>query len=152
MRILLIFFLTFGKFAFADINAANKFTHDLYKDLVGTTKVLNDLTIQNCFAPIVKLAYQNSFDAWIAASVIQFGPIQELGGQISFSFWPTLLIGVALGMTISLLLIHNIKSLEQLFIVIVFSIAGLIILGVITRLISIFYWKKYNWSFSSDLK
>ena len=71
---------------------------------------------------------------------------------ISFSFWPTLLIGVALGMTISLLLIHNIKSLEQLFIVIVFSIAGLIILGVITRLISIFYWKKYNWSFSSDLK
>ena len=74
------------------------------------------------------------------------------GILISFSFWPTLLIGVALGMTISLLLIHNIKSLEQLFIVIVFSIAGLIILGVITRLISIFYWKKYNWSFSSDLK
>jgi len=71
---------------------------------------------------------------------------------ISFSFWPTLLIGVALGMTISLLLIHNIKSLEQLFIVIVFSIAGLILLGVITRLTSIFYWKKYNWSFSSDLK
>ncbi|WP_416696128.1 hypothetical protein [Candidatus Pseudothioglobus sp. Uisw_050_01] len=71
---------------------------------------------------------------------------------ISFSFWPTLLIGVALGMTISLLLIHNMKSLEQLFIVIVFSIAGLILLGVITRLISIFYWKKYNWSFSSDLK
>ena len=71
---------------------------------------------------------------------------------ISFSFWPTLLIGVALGMTISLLLIHNIKSLEQLFIVIAFSIAGLILLGVITRLISIFYWKKYNWSFSSDLK
>ena len=74
------------------------------------------------------------------------------GILISFSFWPTLLIGVALGMTISLLLIHNMKSLEQLFIVIVFSIAGLIILGVITRLISIFYWKKYNWSFSSDLK
>jgi hypothetical protein len=44
------------------------------------------------------------------------------------------------------------KSLEQLFIVIVFSIAVLILLGVITRLISIFYWKKYNWSFSSDLK
>lgn len=71
---------------------------------------------------------------------------------ISFSFWPTLLIGVALGMTISLLLIHNMKSLEQLFIVIVFSIAVLILLGVVTRLISIFYWKKYNWSFSSDLK
>ena len=71
---------------------------------------------------------------------------------ISFSFWPTLLIGVALGMTISLLLIHNMKSLEQLFIVIVFSIAVLILLGVVTRLISIFYWKKYTWSFSSDLK
>lgn len=88
MRILLMFFLTFGKFAFADVNTANKFTLNLYKDLVSTTKLLHDSTIQNCSVPIVKLAYQNSFDAWIAASVIQFGPIQKLGGQISFSFWP----------------------------------------------------------------
>ena len=71
---------------------------------------------------------------------------------ISFSFWPTLFIGIALGMTISLLLIHKVKSLEQLFLIIAYSIITFIILGVITRLISIFYWKKYNWSFTSDLK
>ena len=71
---------------------------------------------------------------------------------ISFSFWPTLLIGIALGMTFSLLLIHNMKSFEQLFVVIAYSIITLIILGVTTRLISIFFWKKYNWSFNSDFK
>jgi uncharacterized membrane protein HdeD (DUF308 family) len=71
---------------------------------------------------------------------------------ISFSFWPTLFIGIALGMTISLLLIHKVESLEQLFLIIAYSIIAFIILGVITRLISIFYWKKYNWSFTSDLK
>ena len=71
---------------------------------------------------------------------------------ISFSFWPTLFIGIALGMTISLLLIHNMKSTEQLFLMIAYSIIVLLILGVITRLISIFYWKKYNWSFTSDFK
>ena len=71
---------------------------------------------------------------------------------ISFSFWPTLFIGIALGMTISLLLIHKVESLEQLFLIIAYLIIAFIILGVITRLISIFYWKKYNWSFTSDLK
>ena len=71
---------------------------------------------------------------------------------ISFSFWPTLFIGIALGMTISLLLIHNMKSIQQLFLIIAYSIIVLLILGVITRLISIFYWKKYNCSFTSDFK
>ena len=71
---------------------------------------------------------------------------------ISFSFWPSLYIGIALGMTISLLLIHNMKSIQQLFLIFAYSIIVLLILGVITRLISIFYWKKYNWSFTSDFK
>jgi hypothetical protein len=71
---------------------------------------------------------------------------------ISFSFWPTLIIGVALGMTISLLLALNIQSLEQLVLKTTYSVIGLIIIGVVTRAISIFYWKKYNWSFISDLK
>ena len=71
---------------------------------------------------------------------------------ISFSFWPTLFIGVALGMTITLLLLLNIQSFEQLIMQIKFTIIGLLILGVITRGLSIFYWKKYNWSFKSDLK
>jgi|TARA_B110000495_G_C22651735_1_gene386343 uncharacterized protein YacL len=71
---------------------------------------------------------------------------------ISFSFWPTLIIGVALGMTISLLLALNIQSLEQLVLKTTYSVIGLIIFGVVTRAISIFYWKKYNWSFISDLK
>jgi uncharacterized membrane protein HdeD (DUF308 family) len=71
---------------------------------------------------------------------------------ISFSFWPTLLIGVALGMAISLLLINTSYSFMQLTRIITNSIVVLVILGVVTRVISIFYWKKYNWSFKSDLK
>ena len=71
---------------------------------------------------------------------------------ISFSFWPTLIIGVALGMTISLLLILNIPSFEQLMTLTTYLIIGLIIVGVVARVISIFYWKKYNWRFISDMK
>jgi asparagine N-glycosylation enzyme membrane subunit Stt3 len=71
---------------------------------------------------------------------------------ISLGFWPTLFIGVALGMAVSLLLIQNIQSIVQLFLTIKSSIIILTILGVVTRIISIYYWKKYNWSFTSDLK
>ena len=71
---------------------------------------------------------------------------------ISFSFWPTLIIGVALGLTISLLLILNIPSFEQLMTLITYLVIGLIIVGVVTRVISILYWKKYNWRFISDMK
>jgi len=71
---------------------------------------------------------------------------------ISFSFWPTLFIGTALGMTISLLLINTSYSFYYQSMLITNSIIVLVILGVVTRIISIFYWKKYNWSFKSDLK
>ncbi len=74
------------------------------------------------------------------------------GILISFSFWPTLFIGVALGMTISLVLINTSYSFQYLSVLITNSIILLVILGVITRIISIIYWKKYNVSFRSDLK
>jgi len=70
---------------------------------------------------------------------------------ISFSFWPTLIIGVALGMTISLLLILNIPLFEKLIPLITYLIIGLIIVGVVARVISIYYWKKYNWRFISNM-
>ena len=71
---------------------------------------------------------------------------------ISFSFWPTLIIGFALGMTVSLLLLINIKSFSSLIYTINYSIIGLIVFGLVLRLISIFYWKKYNFYFISDMK
>jgi len=71
---------------------------------------------------------------------------------ISFSFWPTLFIGTALGMTISLLLINTSYSFYYQSMLITNSIIVLVILGVVTRIISIFYWKKYNWTFKSDLR
>ena len=71
---------------------------------------------------------------------------------ISFSFWPTLLIGVALGMAISLLLFSQNFSIFELMSLMKNSIIVLVILGVITRVISLYIWKKYNWSFKSDLK
>ena len=71
---------------------------------------------------------------------------------ISFSFWPTLFIGVALGMTISLLLINTSYSFVHQSTLMRNSIVVLVILGVITRIISIFYWKKYNGICKFDLK
>ena len=71
---------------------------------------------------------------------------------ISFSFWPTMLIGVALSMAISLLLFSQNFSIFQLMPLMKNSIIVLVILGVITRVISLYIWKKYNWSFKSDLK
>jgi len=71
---------------------------------------------------------------------------------ISFSFWPTLLIGVALGMAISLLLLANSQSIYELKSLMTNLIIVITTLGVITRIISIYFWKKYNWSFNSDLK
>jgi len=71
---------------------------------------------------------------------------------ISFSFWPTMLIGVALGMTISLLLILNINNFEQLVALVTYPIIGLIIVGVAFRFVTIYLWKKYDCRFSSDMK
>ena len=71
---------------------------------------------------------------------------------ISFSFWPTLLIGIALGLTIALLMLQNPQPIYQLIPKIKLIIIGLIILGVLTRGISIYFWKKYEWSFTSNLK
>ena len=64
---------------------------------------------------------------------------------ISFSFWPTLLIGVALGMAISLLLFSQNFSIFQLMPLMKNSIIVLVILGVITRVISLYIWKKYHY-------
>jgi len=74
------------------------------------------------------------------------------GVFISFSFWPTMLIGVALGMTISLLLILNISNFEQLITLITYPIIGLMIVGVASRFVSIYLWKKYEWRFTSNMK
>ncbi len=71
---------------------------------------------------------------------------------ISFSFWPTLLIGVALGMSISLLLLANSPSIFQLKSLMTNLIIALTTLGIVVRIVSIYFWKKYNWSFKSDLK
>jgi hypothetical protein len=56
-----------------------------------------------------------------------------------------------LGMTISLLLILNIPLFEKLIPLITYLIIGLIIVGVVARVISIYYWKKYNWRFISNM-
>ena len=63
---------------------------------------------------------------------------------ISFSFWPTLLIGIALGLTIALLMLQNPQPIYQLIPQIKLIIIGLIILGVLTRGITIYFWKKYE--------
>lgn len=71
---------------------------------------------------------------------------------ISFSFWPTLLIGVALGLTIALLMLQKPQPIYLLISQIKFIVVCLIVLGVLTRVVSIYLWKKYDLSFTSNLK
>ncbi len=71
---------------------------------------------------------------------------------ISFSFWPTLLIGIALGLTIALLMLQNPQPIYLLISQIKFIVVVLVVLGVLTRGVSIYLWKKYDWSFTSNLK
>ncbi|MBT7753484.1 MAG: hypothetical protein HN733_03380 [Gammaproteobacteria bacterium] len=71
---------------------------------------------------------------------------------ISFSFWPTLLIGIALGLTIALLMLQNPQPIYLLISQIKFIVGVLVALGVLTRGVSIYLWRKYEWSFTSNLK
>jgi hypothetical protein len=71
---------------------------------------------------------------------------------ISFSFWPTLLIGIALGLTIALLMLQNLQPIYLLISQIKFIVVVLVVLGVLTRGVSIYLWRKYDWSFTSNLK
>jgi hypothetical protein len=55
-------------------------------------------------------------------------------------------------MAVSLLLLANSHSIYQLKSFMTSSIIVLTTLGVVARIMSIYYWKKYNWRFTSDLK
>lgn len=88
MRILIILFLLNGTLANANIDNTNEFTKALYSNLFTTSKLLQSKAQKDCRASALKHEFNVNFDAWIAASIIQFGPIQKLGGSAIFSFWP----------------------------------------------------------------
>ena len=71
---------------------------------------------------------------------------------ISFSFWPTLLIGAALGLSMALLMLQKLQPIYLLVSQIKVIVLVLIVLGVFIRGVSIYLWRRYDCSFTSNLK
>ncbi len=88
MRIILAFICLFTAPAYADVKQAVDVTKRFHQSFVIEAESLAVGAEKSCAASSLKLAYHKAFDAWITASIIQFGPIDDIGGPLSIAFWP----------------------------------------------------------------
>jgi len=88
MRFLLFITCLFATPVFGDVKQAVNITKSLYQDFAMQAQDLANVASDDCRSATLKPAYHNAFDAWVAASVIQFGPIDDIGGPLSIAFWP----------------------------------------------------------------
>lgn len=58
-----------------------------YQDFAAATEVLVSST-QDCDRAAMQVGYHTAFDAWVAVSHIQFGPIETQGLSLAIAFWP----------------------------------------------------------------
>jgi predicted lipoprotein len=72
----------------ADIKDATAHAQSLYADFAVAAQALEITAQEDCLPSAIRPAYHTGFDAWVAASSIQFGPILEIGGPLNFAFWP----------------------------------------------------------------
>lgn len=73
---------------FGEVKQAVEITKTLYQNFALQARTLANDASENCTSASLKPIYHNAFDAWIAASVIQFGPIDDIGGPLNIAFWP----------------------------------------------------------------
>lgn len=52
------------------------------------TEALADTALIDCSAPALRTAYQETFDAWMGISHLQFGPLETDGRTLAVAFWP----------------------------------------------------------------
>lgn len=52
------------------------------------TETLADTALIDCSAPALRTAYQETFDAWMGISHLQFGPLEADGRSLAVAFWP----------------------------------------------------------------
>ncbi|PCH98019.1 MAG: signal peptidase [Rhodobacteraceae bacterium] len=88
MRFIILALLICVQPAFADMNKAVIVTQNKYAQFAQTSQALVLATQTNCTAPSVMPAYHAAFDAWVEASIVLFGPLDEIGGLLSLGFWP----------------------------------------------------------------
>lgn len=59
-----------------------------YATFAKATSALSDIAETDCTPEAVKPAYNDAFDAWLAISHIQFGPVEDNGRMLRIAFWP----------------------------------------------------------------
>lgn len=59
-----------------------------YSTLAASTQTLAETAAQDCTPPAVRPAFHVAYDAWIAISHIQFGPIETRGLNLAMAYWP----------------------------------------------------------------
>lgn len=59
-----------------------------YAAFSNAASALADVAGRDCSVSSILPAYHAAFDAWIAVSHIQFGPIETRGTALALSFWP----------------------------------------------------------------
>ena len=74
--------------ASSDVRQAVDFTQTLYQDFETRADALSNEAERNCTPAALIPAYHKAFDAWVAASIFDFGPIDDVGGPLSIAFWP----------------------------------------------------------------
>lgn len=59
-----------------------------YADLAAKTQALSDAAAQGCDPQVLQPAFNAAFDAWMAVSYLQFGPVEENGNRLAMEYWP----------------------------------------------------------------
>ncbi|KMK65218.1 imelysin family protein [Puniceibacterium sp. IMCC21224] len=58
-----------------------------YASFAHETKLLTD-TASGCDLPSLRVAWNDSFDAWLGVSHLNFGPVESQGRAVIIAFWP----------------------------------------------------------------
>ncbi|KAB7615191.1 imelysin family protein [Amylibacter sp. SFDW26] len=88
MRVIALLICLVSAPANADIYRAVDLTKTFYQEFETQAEYLVQSAANNCTASTLKASYHKTFDAWVSASTIQFGPIEDIGGSLSITFWP----------------------------------------------------------------
>lgn len=75
--------------AVADVSAAlSDHVLPLHATLAAQTQKLSDAAIETCVSDALRSDFNAAYDAWIAVSHLQLGPIEDEGLSLAMSFWP----------------------------------------------------------------
>lgn len=59
-----------------------------YADLAATTLALSEAAALSCDPEALRPAFEAAYDAWMAVSYLQFGPVEDDGIRLAMAYWP----------------------------------------------------------------